>query len=387
MFKTLLSRNTRFTLSASLAAVSLFVIVASGCGGGGGGGDPDQPPPPSAVMYAYVANSESDSVSAYSIDAATGRLIQVVGSPFATGDYPFGVAVASKRFVYVTNQQSDNVSGYSINAATGALTALPDSPVAAGSGPSFVTVHPSGKFLYVSNGKVDNVSVYNINQTTGALTVVAGSPFATGPGPGSVAITQSGMFAYVPNEYGQTQTISAYTIDTNTGALTAVGAPVQAQSPRVARIHPSGKFLYVATSRIDHVVWGYTIDAVTGSLAAIGSPFPVPGGFFTDMAFHPAGTFIYGTKGSHALDSRVTSLAINQTTGALSAATEFSTGLWPAGAALDPSGRFLYVGSRGENNIYGYSIDAATGALIQVLGSPFAAGVQPSGIATVQVSP
>ena len=45
MFKKVLRRNRSiFSVSASLAALTLFGIVAAGCGGGGGGGGGPTPP-------------------------------------------------------------------------------------------------------------------------------------------------------------------------------------------------------------------------------------------------------------------------------------------------------------------------------------------------------
>ena len=50
------------------------------------------------------------------------------------------------QFAYVANQNSSNVSGYTINATTGALTAIAGSPFPAGALPGSVAVDPTGKF-------------------------------------------------------------------------------------------------------------------------------------------------------------------------------------------------------------------------------------------------
>jgi hypothetical protein len=47
--------------------------------------------PALALPFAYVANFISDDVSAYSIDASTGALTPVAGSPFAEGLGPISV--------------------------------------------------------------------------------------------------------------------------------------------------------------------------------------------------------------------------------------------------------------------------------------------------------
>ncbi len=89
-------------------------------------------------------------------------------SPWASGRggnrIPDSVTVdPSGKFAYVANSGSSNVSAYTINATTGALTAVPGSPFAAGTTPVSVTVDPSGKFAYVANSGSDTVSAYTID--------------------------------------------------------------------------------------------------------------------------------------------------------------------------------------------------------------------------------
>jgi DNA-binding beta-propeller fold protein YncE len=84
------------------------------------------------------------------------------------------------RFAYVANQKENTVSIYTVNAATGQLRH--NGYVATGTGPRSVTVDPLSRFAYVTTSQV-GVFAYTINTTTGALTAVAGSPFATGANP------------------------------------------------------------------------------------------------------------------------------------------------------------------------------------------------------------
>ena len=93
------------------------------------------------------------------------------------------------QFAYVANFTSDDVSAYTINATTGALTPVPGSPFAAGLEPVSVAVSQNGQFAYVANDGSNDVSAYTINATTGALTPVPGSPFAAGSAPLSVTTT------------------------------------------------------------------------------------------------------------------------------------------------------------------------------------------------------
>lgn len=107
--------------------------------------------------FAYVPNGSSNNISAYSVNAASGALTPVPGSPFAAGAGPFGAAVSpSQRFLYVSNYACQSgcsapstVSGYSIDASTGVLTPVPGSPFPAGIGPHSIAIAPDGRFLYV----------------------------------------------------------------------------------------------------------------------------------------------------------------------------------------------------------------------------------------------
>ena len=103
----------------------------------------------------------------------------------------------SKQFAYVVNSASNNVSAYTINATTGELTAI-GSPVAAGTNPFSIAIDPTGKFAYVANASSNNVSAYTVNATTGELTAI-GSPVPAGTNPYSIAIDPTGKFAYVAN--------------------------------------------------------------------------------------------------------------------------------------------------------------------------------------------
>lgn len=99
-------------------------------------------------------------------------------------------------FAYVANQNSDNVSAYTIDAGTGVLTPVTGSPFPAGDAPRSVTVSPNGAFAYVANINSNTVSAYTIATGTGVLTEVASSPFATGAAP--ISVTVSPDLAPVP---------------------------------------------------------------------------------------------------------------------------------------------------------------------------------------------
>ena len=89
----------------------------------------------------------------------------------------------------MANSDSDTVSGYSLDRKTGTLTPVPGSPFPTGTTPVSVAVDPTAQFAYVGNIGDNSISGYSIDRKTGVLTPVPGSPFATASDPFSVAIT------------------------------------------------------------------------------------------------------------------------------------------------------------------------------------------------------
>ncbi len=257
----------------------------------------------------YAANNATGKVSAFAFSASN-VLSVVAGSPFTAGTDPYGVAVApnqislsAAKFVYVANSASNNVSAFTVNATTGVLTALTGgvgNPYSAGLYPRAIEVDASGKFVYVVNYNGANVSGYTIDANSGVLTAMAGSPFSTGTNtpattlPQSIAVDPLSKFAFVANT-GE-NTISSFTLNAATGVMVGNGAPVPAVGgPGFITIDPAGAFAFVATTS---GILAYTIDPTTGILTAIaGSPFNSGLGHnYSAVSVNAASTYLYATN-------------------------------------------------------------------------------------------
>jgi 6-phosphogluconolactonase (cycloisomerase 2 family) len=341
--------------------------------------------------FEYVANGADNTVSAYTINSATGALSPIAGSPFPAGSEPDSVVVdPSGRFAYVANEFANTISAYAINTATGALSAVSSSPFASGRFPTSVTVDPSGQFAYVTNSCVSSrdcstgtVWAYTINRSTGALRPVSGSPFTTGEFPVSVTVDPTGRFAYVANSNNAVGngSVSAYTINHSTGALSAVaGSPFAAGNNAYSvAVDPSGKFVYVTNenSGVKGNISAYIINPSTGALSAMaGSPFASGNGPIS-VTVDPSGHFVYVAA------EGVSAYTINRSTGDLRAVpgSPFATGDNAYSVAVDPSGQFAYVANQFSNSVSAFTINSSTGALRPLAGSPFAAGSNPVSIA------
>jgi 6-phosphogluconolactonase len=359
------------------------------------------------AQFAYVVNYTSRDVSGYTIDSTTGALTPISGSPFPAEAAEIGalsVAVdPTGRFAYVLNHGGpDSVSGYAIDPSSGALTFISRFAFPVLTAPTAVAVDPSGRFVYVANATGGafpggNVLGFTINSTSGELTPVPGSPFPlpVRSAPRSVAVDPSGRFVYVANSFGTG--VSGFRINSTSGALTAISTfPVPVLSdPQSVAVDPSGRFAYVAARSFPFsFLLGYGINSTSGALTPIsGLPFPA-GSLPESVAVDPSGRFVYVASVVSAgtgLRGNVSGYTMNSTSGELTPVPGSPFPLpevsLPQSVAVDPSGRFVYVANPSGfpfdfgGNVSGYTIDAVTGALTPMSGSPFVAGTRPVSIA------
>jgi 6-phosphogluconolactonase len=327
----------------------------------------------------YVANNGSDNVSAYTVNKLTGALIKVPGSPFAASALPDAVAVDSAhRFAYVVNQRYPHrygsVSAYTINASTGALTPLHGSPYMAGDSPYAIAI--ANGFVYVPNIFSDNATGYSI-QSTGALKKIGS--YGPDAQPEGIAVDPSGSFAFITNT--ESNTVSPYTINPSTGALTPVYyyGYSTGTTPEGPAVDPSGTYLYVPNTNSNDIS-AYRIDSSSGDLTEVsGSPFP--GGTNPyDVAIDPKGRFAFVADAG---GNSVSVYTIGSSSGALTqvSGSPFAAGSSPQALAVGLLGTYLYVANFNSNDVSVFRIDGHNGKLRTVLGSPFAAGTNPKGIA------
>lgn len=336
--------------------------------------------------FAFSASNSGTEVHAFTIDQTSGALTEVSGSPFSTGftlgsSFPDIAVDAQSAHLYLASAGDAKIAGFAIDATTGALTALAGSPYAAGTNAGGIPAFsPDGKYVYVvdQSSSGGTVSGYSVDPTSGVLTPLAGSPFAAGSTPYWISFAPNGQFAYVAN-FGSNN-ISVYTV--SAGVLTAMPTPVPVDgSPQDLTIDSTGTHLFVPVSSgsSNGAVDVFTINA-DGTLTKVtGSPYAVGiGPRFVDV--DPTDKYAYvssaGTGGTG-----VYGFSIDPSTGALTAlsGSPYSTGAnsQPQFITVDASGKFGYTSNQGNGTISGFAIDPSTGVLSAIAGSPFAAGSKP----------
>jgi 6-phosphogluconolactonase len=381
-----------------------FAVIFLGLGFAGCGGTTMMMTPPPVTMntsFAFVANTNANTVSAFQVDPKSGALFQLAGGTFPTGMAPEFMAVdVASKFLFVSNSNSNDISAFRIDATNGTLTAVSGSPFPAGTQPKGLALVSSANLLFVANNGSNDISVFRFDSVTGVLTPASGSPFKGVLTPIGVTTDALGKFLYVTNTnlggLTSTNTISAFSIDGATGALTAVpGSPfATGTTPIGLAPDPNGIFVYVG----DHManvasaadaISAFNVNPMNGALTRVGAP-PIQqsscGISCHDNPVHPLRLVIHPTArfayvagvGENSV------LAFRLNNGSLSAAANpVATGQHPFGMAFDPTGSFLYVANKVDNNISGYSVDSMTGMLTPLNNSPFPAGSGPVGIVVV----
>ncbi|MHB8158649.1 MAG: lactonase family protein, partial [Desulfocucumaceae bacterium] len=253
--------------------------------------------------FVYVINeSGTNTVCAYSIgndgilSLVTGTL---AGSTYATGSWPKSMTTdISGKYLYVANSEENNISAFSIG-TTGELTAI--GTYTTSYAPGFIVASPSGKYIYASNSSSNTVFAYLIG-TSGALTPVTGnlttSSYTTGNGPVFLAVDPTGKYLYSANY--SASTISAFSIGSD-GGLTSLGSDLTTgTNPKTVRIDPSGKYVYVSAV-MEKTIRAYSIES-TGTLTAVTGTSTysnfISSLYILDLAINPAGNYLFKIEGA-----------------------------------------------------------------------------------------
>jgi 6-phosphogluconolactonase len=325
----------------------------------------------------YTTKTESKGIYAYEFDSDTGRLTPK-GVAAETPD-PSWVAVhSSDKFLYAANEagKKSMVSAFSVDAKSGKLTLLNQMP-SLGEDPCYLSFDKTGKYVLVANYSSGTVAVFPIlaDGRLGEHTAMAKDQGATGPdkerqeGPHAhwIETSPDNRFALVA-DLGLDEVL-VYKFDAASGKLTpnepAFARLKAGSGPRHAAFDSRGKFIF-AVSELSSAATSFAYDAKKGTLKEIGTVSTLPPGFsgrndVAEAAVHPNGKFLYVSNRGN--DS-IAILSIDQDKGTLAPVGGVPTGgKEPRHFAIDPSGKYLLAENQFSNNIVVFKIDAATGGL------------------------
>jgi 6-phosphogluconolactonase len=373
-FKTwLFSRKLTTAVLFSLLPV---VVTLGGCGGQGG----------SALSksmrtfsnYLFVANNGADGVAVFGIDGTSGSLASAGTIANGTGNKARSVAVDSlSRFLYVANASTSTVSGFSLDLSTGSGASISGSPFGTGSTPTDVVIDNGVKLAYLGNQGSSNVTIYAVG-SSGDLAQTASSPLNVITPPQAIVVHPSGKFLYVATSSG----IFGF-IATSLGNLTPISlrSPLTTVSASAMVIAPSGAFLY-ATIPSSSLVVVFAVDNLTGLLTQAGAAIPT-GSQPASIAIDFSGCFIYvANTGSNSVSTYQTDKA----TGILTTGSSTTVGTGSVSVVVEPLGKFVYVANSISNNISAFALAADSGGSLTPLpGSPISTGLTPVALATTHL--
>jgi 6-phosphogluconolactonase (cycloisomerase 2 family) len=242
----------------------------------------------------------------------------------------------------------------------------------------------------IFHGLASGLRMKKAHANYGALVSIAGTEASDDCGGSSgIALDPSGKFAYMSGGYGLPGRMCGFAINPETKAWTPVTPPgaqpaAVGTNPRAVAIEPSGRFVYVAGDS-DGTVSGFAIDRVTGVPSPLpGSPFATRGSFPVPVVIDRSGRFMYVGQSVGSFDGSIAVFAIDAATGALS---HIPGSPFPdppsfgriAALALSPDGRFLFSGS---SALATYSLNPVTGVPTRIAsrsGYYYGLAVDPTG--------
>jgi 6-phosphogluconolactonase (cycloisomerase 2 family) len=239
----------------------------------------------------FVGSEGTGEVWVFQINATTGALTEIAGSPFTTGITAADIMTvdASGKFLYVGQlSPSSGVAAFAIDQATGALTAVAGSPFNLG----VAQIHASltGEFLLgvaqiqdAGSATDAHIHVFSLNPATGVPSEVSGSPFVTGSAPFDFAISPNGKFVYTVGTDTAKATIGAiegFQMDPQSGALSKLSGSPFTTLPTASQcmFDQSGASLVCANTSSGSSLFALGASATSGALTNAAT-FSGTGGF------------------------------------------------------------------------------------------------------------
>jgi 6-phosphogluconolactonase len=333
------------------------------------------------IYIGTYTGETSKGIYAFKFDDASGELTPM-GLVAETPSPSFLIASADGRFVYAVNElqnfagaASGSVTAFSVDRASGKLTELNVQPTEGG-GPCHLALDRTGRYLAVANYGGGNFAILPVGsdgRLQKAVTVVTGQNADTGtakPLGHMVGFDASNKFLITADK-GLNRML-VFRFDAATGKVTPNTPPSAVlppgSGPRHYAMHQNGEWLFTIAEQ-GATITTFKWDGKAGSLTATGSvptrPAEVTTGSTAEIALHPNGKFVYGSNRGH------DSIAVFSI-GAAGALTlveyEPTRGQTPRNFAIDPSGRWLIAANQRSGTLAVFSIDQNTGALSPVGG-------------------
>jgi len=322
----------------------------------------------------------TESIHLVRMDRRSGELVRV-GAVNAGANPSFLSMHPNGRMLYAVNEleKAGTVSAFTIDRATGALTRLNEQPSQGGS-PCYVSVDHSGQVVLVANYAKGTVALLPI-EANGALApatfVLDRAVLRRTKGPN--AERQEGPHAHCilpdpSNRFALAADLGAdrvfvYRLDLDGKALRHIeeGDAVMrpGAGPRHLAFHPTLPLVFVA-NELDSTVATLHFDSARGALALLDARSTLPAGWTgtnypADIHVASSGRTLYVSNRGH---NSIAVFSVAQSTGTLALEQVVATeGDWPRNFTLDPTERWLLVANQRSGSVVVFGRDPHTGRL------------------------
>jgi len=337
-------------------------------------------------QFVYVGNHDSKDLSVFHINAATGELSPIAGSPFPLETAPTSVVASPNgKFLFIAGDTSAAIFAYTID-SRGVPQAVEDSPFGTAESPHQLVVDHAGNRLYATAEEAGTVLAFAVDAASGKLTTIAGSPFPVGRAPSGLAIGPDDRFLFVAS--GAENAIFSFQINRQSGALAPTRNPAVGTGlfPERIAISASGKELYVTNAGSDSVS-AFFVDPVNRALTpASGSPFET---------LHSPGNLLVTPDTTRLLVASSQAAGLSGMAIDLESAATGERLLAPASQiaprgsltlASDVAGHFLFAANADSNTVTRYLVDPQTHNPTVISGLSYATGSGPRAIAVANAA-
>jgi 6-phosphogluconolactonase len=328
----------------------------------------------------------------FQVDRTTGALTP--DGVYELGTSPSCLALnAAGNRLYSANEtdragdgNEGTVSAFAINPDDGQLKLLNTVP-SGGAGPTYVSVHPSGRFVLVANYFGGSVAVLPI-LPDGALGAATDLKKDAGkPGPTKAANAPPGSFAFSGHDRTHAHMIQAdpsgrfvlhvdlgldqllvWRFDNQQGVLSpndpAASPLPPGDGPRHFHFHPNGRWLYSLQEEGSNIVL-FDYDAANGRLTSRQTISSLPPGFAgsnfcSEILVSADGRFVYAGNRLH--DS-IGIFSVSKSGALTFIGEEWTRGNYPRSFNFGPAGRFLYSCNQRGDNVAVFRVNRDTGGL------------------------
>jgi 6-phosphogluconolactonase (cycloisomerase 2 family) len=310
---------------------------------------------------------------------------------------------SSNGLILVGSQGSAVLETFSFDLSSGHVSTI-SNPTTTSGQPSSVVLDPAGSYAYVLVNQ-NSIATFKVNSD--GTTTAIGSPASFNQGtvtnattmtiekvsviPNTIVMDPAGKFLFVADrattdsaELSVPGSVSVFAIGSS-GALTEVaGSPFFTSNPAITI--PQSGIDIVAVAPTPTVFPAIGINGVQNSVCSTPGLNP------------PTSQYLYAVDG---VGGQVFEFQVDTSSGVLTAPTgltavpSFPTDAIPAGVAVDPCDRFVYVSGNKNARVNAYTIcssaspvcPVADGGLVPVSGSPFSLSGSASGPGPLVVDP